>query len=539
MSRILLVEDSKVQAVVTQRLLERAGHNVQHVGSVEEAVKVCYESTPDLVVSDQELGEVSGLELCRRIKSDMALSVIPVLMLTGSQVRRQHVAALDAGADAFLSKDSSPEELLAVVSRLLENSVSVRALSAAGEEPGGATHRSRILAVDDSPTFLGTLCKKLVEAGFEVTAAGSGGEALPLLDRESFDVAVTDVVMPEMDGFEFARRARQWALECNRQLGVLVLTGSERKDVLVQSLEAGADDYVNKAQDMDVIVAHATALARRVTRTRQIESINEQALRKEHALREAELKREQAEERARLADELERANQALAESNEQLNQFASVASHDLQAPLRRVVSFCELLKAKENEKFDEESRMYLEFIVSSAQGMQQLISDLLTYSRVDTHDKPRERTDCSLILRAVLSNLGVMIQETGAAVTHENLPTLPAYRTQFVQLFQNLIGNAINYRGSEPPRIHVSAEAGEGEWTFRVKDNGIGIHPRHREEIFLMFKRLHGSERAGSGIGLATCKKIIERHGGRIWVESEPGKGSTFCFTIPEATDRK
>ena len=208
MSLILLVEDSKVQAMVTQHRLEGVGYTVEHVRTVEEALKVCYDSTPDLVISDQELAEVSGLEVCRRIKSDVALSVIPVLMLTGSHAQKHHVAALDAGADAYLSKDSSSDELLAVISRLLESTVSVQPLVAGQDAAGQATHRTRILAVDDSPTFLAMLCTKLVEAGFEVIGTSSGGEALPLLDKQPFDVAVTDVVMPEMDGFEFAKRAR-------------------------------------------------------------------------------------------------------------------------------------------------------------------------------------------------------------------------------------------------------------------------------------------------------------------------------------------
>jgi light-regulated signal transduction histidine kinase (bacteriophytochrome) len=301
---------------------------------------------------------------------------------------------------------------------------------------------------------------------------------------------------------------------------------------LVQSLDAGADDYVNKSQDMEVIVAHTTALARRMARTRQIQSMNEQAVRKQLELREAEIKRQQAEERARLADELERANQALAESNEQLQQFAHVASHDLQAPLRRVILLCGLLRDNAKDKLDKESAESIQYVIKSANGMQRLINDLLSYSRVDTDDQPLEPTDCAAVLNEVLTNFEETLEETSAGITYDRLPTVPAYRTQLVQLFQNLIANAINYRSDEPPRIHVAAEARENHWRFSVRDNGIGIAPEHCEQVFGMFRRLHGSERSGTGIGLATCKKIVECHGGRIWVESEPGRGSTFYFTI-------
>jgi DNA-binding response OmpR family regulator len=386
MTRILLVEDSKVQALVTRRLLENAGYTVEHAASAEEAVKCCYENAPDLVVSDQELGEVSGLEVCRRIKSDISLSVIPVLMLTGSQFQKHHVAALDAGADAFLSKESPPGELTALISRLVESTAGVQPLVAGREATGPARHRTRILVVDDSPTFLAMLCKKLSEAGFEVTGASSAAEALPLLEEQPFDVAVSDLVMPEMDGFEFAKRARHWAAENHRQLGLLVLTGTERTDVLVQSLDAGADDYVNKTQDLDVIVAHVTALARRIARNLQIEAMNQQAIAKRLELREAELQQQQAAAGARLADELEHANRALAEIYEQLRQFAHVASHDSHAPLRRLISSCELLQSKAQDKLDDEDRQSLQGIVQAAREMERLVGDLTRNSRPEQHD---------------------------------------------------------------------------------------------------------------------------------------------------------
>lgn len=386
MTRILLVEDSKVQALVTRRLLENAGYTVEHAANAEEAVKCCYENAPDLVVSDQELGEVSGLEVCRRIKSDISLSVIPVLMLTGSQFQKHHVAALDAGADAFVSKESPPGELMALISRLVETTAGVQSLVGGHEATSQARHRTRILVVDDSPTFLATLCKKLTEAGFEVTGVLSAGEALPLLTQQPFDVAVTDVVMPEMDGFEFAKRARQWATDNHRQLGLLILTGTERADVLVQSLDAGADDYVNKTQDLDVIVAHVIALGRRIARNLQIEAMNQRAMAKQLELHKSELKQQQAEEGTRLADELEHAQRALAESDEQLRQFAQVALHDSQAPLRRLISSCELLQSKAEDKLDDECLQSLRCIVQTAREMEQLIGDLTRHSRPHEHD---------------------------------------------------------------------------------------------------------------------------------------------------------
>ena len=165
--------------------------------------------------------------------------------------------------------------------------------------------------------------------------------------------------------------------------------------------------------------------------------------------------------------------------------------------------------------------------------MQELINDLLTYSRVGTQGKPFASTDCGQVLADTLANLKLVVEERRAVITHDRLPTLSADRGQLAQVFQNLISNALKFCGTRPPRIHVGAECRDGEWCFRVTDNGIGIEPKYFDRIFLIFQRLHTrDEYPGTGIGLALCKKIVERHGGRIWVESETGKGSTFCFTL-------
>jgi PAS domain S-box-containing protein len=226
----------------------------------------------------------------------------------------------------------------------------------------------------------------------------------------------------------------------------------------------------------------------------------------------------------------------LARSNVELQQFAYVVSHDLQEPLRMVVSYCQLLQRRYQDKLDSDADEFMAYIVDGASWMQRLINDLLAYSRVETHGKPFEPTDCSAILSRALANLKVAVKESSAVVTHSALPQVVADATQLTQLFQNLIGNAIKFHGGqEPPCIHVSAEHKGAEWVFGVRDNGIGIDPQHAERIFLVFQRLHSRRKyGGTGIGLAICKRVVERHGGRIWVESEPGKGSTFYFSIAD-----
>jgi len=224
----------------------------------------------------------------------------------------------------------------------------------------------------------------------------------------------------------------------------------------------------------------------------------------------------------------------LARSNKELEQFAYVASHDLQEPLRMVTSFVQLLARQYEGKLDEEADQYIHEIVEGAARMRALILDLLAYSRVDSAGSPLIELDSGKALDQTLSNLEVTLKENKAVVSRGRLPRIKGDFNQVVQLFQNLIGNAIKFHGSETPEIRVEAEERGGEWVFTVQDNGIGLEPQYGEQIFEIFKRLHSrSEYPGTGIGLAICKKVVTRHGGRIWVESEPGKGSTFCWTFP------
>ena len=238
--------------------------------------------------------------------------------------------------------------------------------------------------------------------------------------------------------------------------------------------------------------------------------------------------------RRELDQTLEARTSELARSNEELERFAYVASHDLQEPLRMVTSYCQLLVRRHKEQLNEEAQEFLGFVVDGGQRAQSLIADLLSLARLNSQARPMQPVALETVLADVLRHLSLLMAEAGAKVTHDALPVVPADARQMAQLFQNLISNALKFRGTEAPAIHIGSREVDGQWHISVADNGIGIEQKFFERIFVIFQRLHlRTEYQGTGIGLAICKKVVERHGGSISVESKPGKGSTFFFTIP------
>jgi signal transduction histidine kinase len=374
-----------------------------------------------------------------------------------------------------------------------------------GEE-GSAVPQVRLCAllVEDNTLDAALVLRALNKGGFDVTADLVQDEAAftRLLRAHRPEVVLADYNLPTWKGMDALKVLRAEGLD----IPMILVSGALGDVTAVECIRQGATDYVLKDG-----LARLPEVVRRALREKQERGLRHQV----------------EEDLAKKVDELAR-------SNSDLEQFAYVASHDLQEPLRMVTAYTQLLAERYRGQLDENADKFIGYASEGAQRMQVLIMDLLAFSRVGRQEAGNARVDCNAVMKEVLQTLAAAIQESGASVTHPDLPAVSADRTQVAQLFQNLIGNAIKFRGKEPPVISIETEKIDENWQFRVRDNGIGIAPEYTENIFVVFQRLHArTEYPGNGIGLAICKKIVERNGGRIWVESQPDKGSTFKFTLP------
>jgi light-regulated signal transduction histidine kinase (bacteriophytochrome) len=346
--------------------------------------------------------------------------------------------------------------------------------------------------------------RELERDGFDVTrdVAQNEEEFRQRIAAQRYDIVLADYNLPQWRGMD--------ALEIVRQQGqdipVILVTGSLGDVKAVECIKQGITDYVLKDR-----LAKLPSSVRR-------------------ALDEKHLRDDQVRAEKKLAEKMDE----LARSNRDLEQFAYVASHDLQEPLRMVAAYTQLLAERYRDKLDEKADQYIAYASDGALRMQALIRDLLEFSRVGRTGSVAQSVDCKGVVEEVLRNLGPVIQESGATVQYGALPSVSAERLQLVQLFQNLIANAIKFRKTEPPVVSLEAEKRDGHWQFSVIDNGIGIPEEHADAIFGIFQRLHTrTEYPGNGIGLAICKKVVEYYGGRIWVEPRDGQGASFKFTLP------
>lgn len=378
--------------------------------------------------------------------------------------------------------------------------------------------------VDDEPKNLLALEAVLESLDLDLIRAHSGTEALRCLLKDDVAVILMDVQMPGMDGFETAALIR--TREKNRNSPIIFLTAVGKTETeMFRGYEVGAVDYLLKPFSPEILRSKVRVLVELKQKSDEIEFLN-QRLKEANA----DLERRVHERTA----SLEERSKDLDRSNQELAQFAAVASHDLQEPLRTLSTYLQLLEKNSPGIFKDESRQFFEIVLDSAKRMHQLINDLLSFSQVGGGERRLEKVDCALLVNKILAELKELIEEKGATISVGVMPALPAEPILLTQVFQNLIGNALKFHSGPGAKVEVSAEDRGYAWVFKIKDNGIGIDAEHFDTIFKLFKRLHSrDEYSGNGLGLSICKKVVERHGGEIWVESTPGLGSTFYFSIP------
>jgi PAS domain S-box-containing protein len=498
---ILIVDDKPENLLALEAILGPLGHRVVRAASGELALKRCLEEDFAVILLDMRMPGMSGLETAAFIKARDRSRHVPVLFLTAHDDTDDALAsAYQLGAVDFLRKPLKPEIIRAKVTVFVE--LFLRGERIKAQERVLENERQFLRAVLESVQTGIVACDETGTVTVHNRAARrvygiEDASAQPDSWRGKFQLRDTDgELLPDAQA-PLARALAGERFE-NDEIVVAPASGPQRIVAATGCPIVGADG----ARIGAVVSLHD------VTERRQAAATI-----------------------AGKADALER-------SNKELERFAYVASHDLQEPLRMVSSYTQLLARRYKGRLDQDADEFIAFAVDGAARMQRLIEDLLAYSRVTSRGKPFEATSCEEAFDRAVANLHLRIEELSGEVTRGPLPKVLADPTQVEQLFQNLIGNALKFRRRDvPPKVHLAAERDGDEWHFSVRDNGIGIDKEYFDRVFVMFQRLHtADEYEGTGIGLTICRRIVERHGGHIWIESVPGSGTTMHFTWPAST---
>jgi PAS domain S-box-containing protein len=490
-AKILLVDDNPENLVALEAVLESSDHDLVKANSGIEALRYLLEDDFAAILLDVKMPEMDGFETASLIRSRKRSQHTPILFLTAFKSDEQLYRGYDLGAVDFLFKPIVPEILQSKVAAFVQLSRNAELLKRQAEVLQRAEHKFR--------TFLETAPDAKVITGPDgrIDLINSRTESLFQWKRD------------QLIGQRLTRLVPDWPQNSTTALpsqlsGVRADGSSFPVEISYSSLQTPEG----------TITIHAI---RDVTDRKKAEEEIRQL-------------------NGRLEQKVAARTAALTRSNEELRQFAYVVSHDLKEPLRTVSTFSQLLEERLGDNSDAESKEFLTYILSGVKRMSDLIDDLLAYASLDAAEARIKHVDLNLVMKEASFNLLATIQEAGAVIENDPLPEVLGDHVQLVQVLQNLIGNSIKYRSSEPPRVHVSAEWRDAELVVAVRDNGIGIDPAYSEGVFKLFKRLHvRQEYSGNGVGLAICRKIVQRHGGRIWVESQLGRGATFYFTIAPA----
>jgi two-component system NtrC family sensor kinase len=521
---ILVIDDSLTFRQVLRDAFTAAGHVVLEAATGEEGLRVAGARRPDAIVVDGVLPGIDGATVIRHLRLDVALRDVPCLLLTASAGTHAELQALDAGADAFVRKEEDLDVILARLVAMLRRSP---ARPQGVDETKSLGGLKKILAVDDSLTYLHSLGDALKEEGYDVILARSGEEALELLAVQAVDCILLDLLMPGLSGQETCERIK--AAPMVRDIPLIMLTAVDDREAMIQGLGAGADDYIPKSSELLVLKARVRVQIRRKQFEDENRRIREELLRKELEAVEARAARELAETKAVLVDELER-------KNRELEAFSYSVSHDLRAPLRAIDGFSRIVLENSGGTLDAKGREYLQRVCAAAQRMGDLINDLLELSRVGRADLHRRPVDLSDVARHVVAELRKRSDREVEVVIEGGLLADADRRLMQIAL-ENLFGNSWKFTASAAvPKVEFGRTPNGDTTTYFLRDNGAGFDMAHAEKLFRPFQRLHtDAEFPGTGIGLATVYRIVDRHGGRVWAESAPGCGATFYFTVPSA----
>ncbi len=507
--KILLVDDTPDNLVSLEAALDGLGQELVLARSGTEALRHLLDADFAAILLDVKMPDMDGFQTAELIRSRKRSRHTPILFLTGYRSDEHLFRGYDLGAVDFLFKPIVAEILRSKVGVFVELSRNTTLLRRQAEVLGKAEQKFRSL-LEAAPDAM-----IISDEEGCISLANSEAEIMFAFPREELIGQNIRMLVPEWSSYTPPARANGLAWPASP-----TELWARRKNGRQFPVEIS----LSPLQTEEGLLL--TSAIRDVTERR----------RADEAIRELNATLEQRV--AERTQELLRSNEALRQSNDDLNQFAYAASHDLQEPLRMVALYSQLLQRKYLGNLDANADQYISYVVGGARRMEMLLKDLLTYSQTGSSaEGPAETVDFTDVIRKVLLNLQASVEQSGAMITWDAIPAVHAHEIRLVQLLQNLVGNAIKYRGEDAPRIHISAEWQETEWVLSVQDNGIGIAPEYAQQIFKIFKRLHGQDYPGTGIGLAICQRIVETYGGRIWVDSN-GKGSCFHFTLPPAQDQ-
>ncbi|HEV3040881.1 MAG TPA: response regulator [Candidatus Angelobacter sp.] len=520
-TKVLIIDDSPTFREELKSALGSSGYLVITAATGEDGLRVAVDERPAAIVVDGVLPGIDGATVIRRIRADAVLRRTPCILLTASEEASGEIEALDAGADDYVRKGEDVGIVLARVAAVLRSSGSPTVVCSTSSLLGP----KRVLAVDDSLTYLQEIAGQLRQEGYEVVCARSGEEAVELLSVQAVDCILLDLVMPGWSGKETCRRIKSstsW-----RDIPLILHTALEEEEAMIEGINAGADDYIAKSSDIGVLRARVRAQLRRKQFEDENRNIREQLLQKELEVVAANAARKLAEARAAFSEELEL-------KNKELEAFSYSVSHDLRAPLRAISGFSHILAQEHQDKLDANARELLQSVQESASRMGRLIDDLLKLAKTGRKVLDRETVDLSDLAREIASRL--QASEPGRDAAFVIAPNLiaKADRGLLQVVLENLLGNAWKFTSKRPrTSIELGVQHHANQTIYFVRDNGAGFDMKYADKLFGAFQRLHyENEFPGTGIGLATVQKIIHRHGGRVWAESQAGQGATFYFVL-------